>query len=142
MLVDTNILVYATVDTLPEHPRARAWLQSELSGSGGVALCWPVAYSLLRLITSTRAFGAAALSINRGWTVVAALLAQPGSRLVTAGAGHAAIAGQLVQTGGIRSADVPDVEIAALAIEHGLALATHDSGFRRFHQLRVVDPLV
>jgi predicted nucleic acid-binding protein len=33
------------------------------------------------------------------------------------------------------------VEIAALAIEHGLVLATHDHGFRRFSRLRVADPL-
>jgi hypothetical protein len=33
-------------------------------------------------------------------------------------------------------------EIAALAIEHGLVLATHDHGFRRFTQLRVFDPLL
>jgi predicted nucleic acid-binding protein len=34
-----------------------------------------------------------------------------------------------------------DVEIAALAIQHGLVLASHDHGFRRFSGLRVVDPL-
>jgi len=33
------------------------------------------------------------------------------------------------------------VEIAALAVEHGLVLASHDHGFRRFSRLRVVDPL-
>jgi predicted nucleic acid-binding protein len=37
--------------------------------------------------------------------------------------------------------DVPDVEVAALAIEHGLMLASHDRGFRRFSGLRVTDPL-
>ena len=37
--------------------------------------------------------------------------------------------------------DVPDVELAALAIEHGLTLASHDAGFRRFDGLRTIDPL-
>jgi predicted nucleic acid-binding protein len=41
----------------------------------------------------------------------------------------------------LRSYDVPDIEIAALAIEHGLILASHDHGFRRFSALRVTDPL-
>jgi predicted nucleic acid-binding protein len=52
-----------------------------------------------------------------------------------------AIAAELAGTPGLRSDDVPDVEIAALAIEHGLVLASHDHGFRRFSRLRVVDPL-
>jgi len=33
------------------------------------------------------------------------------------------------------------LEIAALAIEHGLVLASHDHGFRRFSGLRFVDAL-
>jgi len=56
--------------------------------------------------------------------------------------GHAGIAAELAETPGLRSDDVPDLEIAALAIEHGLVLASHDHGFRRFSRLRVVDPLM
>jgi hypothetical protein len=41
----------------------------------------------------------------------------------------------------LRSEDVPDIELAALAIEHGLVLASHDSGFRRFAGLRSLEPL-
>ena len=57
-----------------------------------------------------------------------------------AGRSHAAIAAELTETSGLRSDDVPDVEIAALAIEHGLVLASHDHGFRRFSGLSVLDP--
>jgi predicted nucleic acid-binding protein len=52
-----------------------------------------------------------------------------------------AIAAELAATPGLRSDDVPDIEIAALAIEHGLVLASHDHGFRRFSRLRVIDPM-
>jgi hypothetical protein len=81
------------------------------------------------------------VSLTEGWSVIAAYLEQPAVRLIVAGGGHAAIAEELAGTPGLRSEDVPDVEIAALAIEHGLALASHDHGFRRFSRLRVVDPL-
>ncbi len=73
--------------------------------------------------------------------MVAAYLEQPAVRIVAPGAGHAAIAAELAETPGLRSDDVPDIEIAALAIEHGLVLASHDRGFRRFSRLRFVDPL-
>lgn len=142
MLVDTNLLVYATFADAPEHPRARAWLEERLSSEEGtLAFCWPVLYAFLRLITSPRVFGPHALAVSRGWAAVDAYLQQPAARLVVPGAGHAAIAAELAATPGLRSEDVPDVEIAALAIEHGLALASHDHGFRRFTSLRVLDPL-
>jgi toxin-antitoxin system PIN domain toxin len=141
-LLDTNLLVYATFAEVPEHPRARAWLESRLAeGEGTVALCWPVVYSFLRLITSTRVFGRHAVTVRHGWEVAAAYLGQPAVRFVTPGPGHAAIAAELAQTPGLRSDDVPDIEIASLAIEHGLVLASHDHGFRRFARLRFLDPL-
>lgn len=141
-LVDTNLLVYATFVGAPEHTRARAWLEARLSeGDGTVALCWPVVYAFLRLITSPRVFGEHAVTIARAWATARAYLAQPAVRVVVPGSGHAAIAAELAETPGLRSDDVPDIEIAALAIEHGFVLATHDHGFRRFGPLRVVDPL-
>ena len=141
-LVDTNVLVYATFADAPEHERARSWLERQLGeGDGAVALCWPVAYAFLRLVTSARVFGPHAVAVAEGWRVVAGYLDQPGVRLVVPGPGHRAIAADLVATPGLRSDDVPDVELAALAIEHGLVLASHDHGFRRFSRLRVVDPI-
>lgn len=142
ILVDTNLLIYATFRDMPEHARARAWLETELAqGEGTVALCWPVLYAFLRLITSSRVFGAGAVAVRDAWPVVGAYLDQPAVRVVTAGAGHVAIAEELARTPGLRSDDVPDIAIAALAVEHGLALASHDHGFRRFSGLRLVDPL-
>jgi predicted nucleic acid-binding protein len=82
-------------------------------------------------------FGPHTVAVKDGWAVAAAYLEQPAVRIVAPGAGHAAIAAALSETPGLRSDDVQDIEIAALAIEHGLVLATHDHGFRRFTQLRV-----
>jgi toxin-antitoxin system PIN domain toxin len=142
-LVDTNLLVYATFADAPEHERARRWLEARLGeGEGTVSLCWPVVYAFLRLITSARVLGQHAVTVRHGWEVVAAYLNQPAVRLVTPGTRHTEIAAELAATPGLRSDDVPDIEIASLAIEHGLILASHDHGFRRFARLRVVDPLI
>ncbi len=141
-LVDTNLLIYATFADAPEHERARPWLEERLSEADGtVALCWPVVYAFVRLITSPRVFGGHAVAVKDGWAAAAAYLEQPGVRLVAPGTGHAAIAAELAETPGLRSDDVPDIDVAALAVEHGLVLASHDHGFRRFARLRVIDPL-
>ncbi len=63
-------------------------------------------------------------------------------RVVSPSARHEEIAGELARTPGLASDDVADIEIAALAIEHGLVLASHDHGFRRFSRLRLIDPLI
>ena len=142
-LLDTNLLVYATFEDAPEHERARAWLEGRLAeGEGTLVLCWPVVYAFVRLITSPRVVGRHAVTVADGWAVAAAYVEQPGVRLVAPGTGHTAIAAELAETPGLRSDDVPDIEIAALAIEHGLVLASHDHGFRRFSRLRLIDPLV
>ena len=141
-LVDTNILIYATFSDAREHARARTWLQDQLGdGEGAVALCWPVVYAFVRLITSPRVFGEHAVSVSRGWATAQSYLAQPAVRIVAPGPGHQAIAADLAGTPGLRSDDVPDIELAALAIEHGLVLASHDRGFRRFTGLRTIDPI-
>src|SRR5207302_9721272 len=113
--VETKLLVYATFADAPEHDRARRWLEERLAeGEGTVTLCWPVVYAFLRLITSARVFGRHALTVKDGWTAATAILEQPAVRLVAPGAGHAAIAAALAATPGLRSDDVPDLEIAAL----------------------------
>ena len=141
-LIDTNLLVYATFVGAPEHERAREWLRARFEErDGSVVLCWPVVYAFVRLITSTRVFGQHAVPVAHGWAVADVFINQPAVRMVAPGAGHQAIAAELARTPGLRSDDVPDVEIAALAIEHGLVLASHDHGFRRFARLRFADPI-
>ena len=142
ILVDTNVLVYATFGDAPEHARGRAWLEARLADeSGSVVLCWPVLYAYVRLTTSSRVFGRQALAVAPAWASALTLVEHPATRIVVGGEGHAAIATELAATPGLGSDDVPDIQLAALAIEHGLALASHDSGFRRFEGLRWLDPL-
>lgn len=141
MLVDTNLLLYAAHGGADEHVAARTWLEARLADDGGLVLCWPVLYAYLRLSTSKHIFGEHALDLRASWDDVAAYLGQPGARVITAGPLHESIAAELTKTPGLRSDDVPDIELAALAIEHGLVLASHDSGFRRFAALRTFDPL-
>ena len=142
MLVDTNILVYALVQSAPEHAIARRWMQERLDDpDNALALCWPVLYATCRLLSHPRVLGIDALPVSRAWDVITTVRQQPRTRLVTEGPEHAAIAADLMRTPGLSSADVMDVHLAALALSHGLTLASHDNGFRRFPQLRWMDPL-
>lgn len=46
-----------------------------------------------------------------------------------------------MREGRLRSCHVPDVMLAALAIEHGLTVYSTDTDFARFSELRWEDPL-
>lgn len=49
--------------------------------------------------------------------------------------------GQLLRLPGVHANLVPDAHLAALAIEHGLALCSADTDFARFPGLKWMNPL-
>jgi len=56
ILVDANLLVYAHVGSVPQHDRARSWLDGALGGVSRVGLPWPSLLGFLRLVTNPRVF--------------------------------------------------------------------------------------
>lgn len=136
------MLVYAAMPAMDEHVAARSWLQARYADPAElIGLCWPTLYAFVRVATSRRIMGDDASSLAAAWTAAMAFVEQDNARLVQEGPAHASIAAQLMATPGLSSNDVPDVQLAALAIEHGLTLVSHDHGFARFGRLGWIDPL-
>ena len=54
ILIDANILIYAGVSSVPEHERARQWLDEQLSGPTPVGLPWHSLLAYLRITTNPR----------------------------------------------------------------------------------------
>lgn len=140
ILVDANILVYAWVESLPQHHKARIWLDAQLAGNSPVGLPWPSTLAFLRLVTNARVFQRPA-SVQTAWQQVEAWLncdvawiPQPTDR-------HAEVLGGLLSDPGATANLVPDAHLAALSIEHGLVLCSADSDFARFPQVRWQNPV-
>lgn len=141
-LLDANLLVYSALPAMPEHVRARTWLTGRLDDADGfVGLAWSSVYAFVRVVSNRRIMGDDAVELRTAWSAADAYRRQPSVVIVEPGPGHAALATELIATPGLSANDVPDVYLAALAIERGLTLATHDHGFARFAGLRWVDPL-
>lgn len=140
ILVDANILIYAYVADYREHERARTWLEAQLAEAPRLALPWASLLSFVRLVTNPRLFDppapldAAYGQVRRWLAADAAWIPVPTTR-------HADVLGECLLVPGLRADDVPDAHLAALAIEHGLALATNDRGFTRFDGLRLTNPV-
>ncbi|MGF1662266.1 MAG: TA system VapC family ribonuclease toxin [Kineosporiaceae bacterium] len=141
LLVDANLLVYAASPRSPHHPATARWLTARLEDPDvRVGFCWSVLYTFTRLASSRRVMGDAVVPVSEAWAVAQRFL-QGSARIVDAGPRHSAIASQLSTVAGLTSNDVPDMQLAALAVEHGLTLCSHDRGFARFPGLSWQDPL-
>lgn len=140
MLVDANLLIYAVNGDLPQHTKARAWLEEALSGPGVVGLPWVVILAFTRLTTSARVFERP-LTVERAAAYVDEWLAQPNVCMVLPGAGHWSVLRSLLGASGTGGNLTTDAHIAALAIEHGATVYSADHDFNRFAGVRHVDPL-
>jgi uncharacterized protein len=140
ILLDSNILLYATFDWFPEHVRAKAWLDDTLSDAMHVGLPWATSLSFARIASNPRVFQAP-LSVGRAWKQVEFWLAQKNVFVPEPGERHADILGKwmghIVKT----AKAVPDAHLAALAVEHGLLLCSADRDFAKYPGLRWLNPL-
>ena len=140
ILVDANILVYAHVGSLAQHERARAWLDTALSGSSRVGLPWPSLLGFLRLVTNPRVFQRPE-SMADAWTQASAWLDADVAWIPQPTDRHRDVFASLLGAPGMQANLVPDAHLAALAIEHGLTLCSTDGDFGRFPSLHWQDPL-
>ena len=139
ILCDVNLLVYATVRTMPQHRRAVDWLADRLASDVPLALSHPAVFGFIRVVTNRRIF-AAPRSVDDAVGDVEAWLAA-GALMVTPGPRHLEIAFQLLRALGVAGNLTTDVQLAALALENQAELHSADADFRRFRGLRWVNSL-
>ena len=68
-------------------------------------------------------------------------LASPVAWLPPVSPRTATILGELIDRHGLTGNAIPDAQLAALALEYGLAVCSADSDFARFAEVRWVNPL-
>ncbi len=134
------MLVYAFREDCREHRSAREWLSAVLDGPAPVALTSAALSGFARVVTHPQVFrppstiGAALRFLDALWAAPTAIAIEPGPR-------HPKVFAELCRLTGAHGNDVPDAHLAAIAIEAGAELASHDRGFARFPGLRFRDPL-
>lgn len=139
-LVDANLLVYAHVRDFPQHEQARDWLDQQLNGTVRVGLPWPSLLAYLRIVTNPRIF-ARPEPMADAWAQLSAWLGNENVWVPEPTDRHARLLGELLLGGGVQGNLVPDADLAALALEHGLTLCSTDGDFGRFTGLRWQNPL-
>lgn len=140
MILDANLLLYARNSVDPRHERAAQVVQDALNGPRRVGLPWQTLTAFLRIATHPRVFpspltaGAAAEQVEEWLAAPAAWVPVPTPR-------HADVLLGLVRGLRISGALISDAHLAALALEHGVAIWSTDHDFARFDGLAWHDPL-
>lgn len=140
MLIDANLLLYATDSRSKFHQAARDWLLEQLSGGRRVGLPWQSLAAFLRLATHPRV-SANPLSPADAWRLVTTWLDAPVAWIPQPGPEHSVLAGEMLVRYEATGNLVPDALLAALALEHGLTVCSADTDFARFSEVRWENPL-
>jgi toxin-antitoxin system PIN domain toxin len=135
-LPDTNVLLAAVNDDAPGHRVASEWLVTSLSGAEPTAFAWLALTGFVRITTKAALF-ANPLSAAEALDFVDEWLACPNATVLHPGERHASILRALLACAGTAGNLVSDAHLAAIAIERGAKLATFDSDFHRFADLRL-----
>ena len=85
-LVDVNVLIYAVNSDSPHHDKARAWLETALSGVEVLGLTWTVLLAFLRV--TTRHAMQKPLDVTAAIAYVDSWLRQPNVQIVEPGEDH------------------------------------------------------
>jgi len=139
VIVDANVLVYAVNESMPQHSRARGWLEEALSGHESVGFAWVVLLAFMRIATLPALFPqplstSDALGLVDDWLDAGpAVVVHPTVR-------HAAVLRSLLLEAGTAGNLVSDAHLAALALEHGTRICSFDRDFNRFPGVRVLTP--
>lgn len=142
IILDTNVLVYAHHPQLPQHERARGWLESTLSdGKDSIGLVWQAISGFLRISTNPRIFGDP-MTIDTARGYIDDLFSHPLVHQIHTTDKHWKIYSKMVTELNITGDVVTDAHIAAIAFEHKAVVATVDKDFRRFSEyIKIIDPL-
>lgn len=141
-VVDTNLLLYAANRTAPEHGLAREFLVAAARSESRWYLTEGIVYEFLRVATHPRVF-AQPLTAAEAMAFVRVLLESPRFGVLTAGARHWQILGQLLAELRHPSGNLFfDIRTVALMRELGVRrIYTADTDFLRFSGIDVINPV-
>lgn len=140
MIVDATLLLDARNSSAELHEPAREWLEESLNGTTRVGLPWWSLTAFIRIATNPRAYpdplrpDEAARQVAEWLDAPRAWLAQPTSN-------SQRVFLDLVRDHGVRGPLVTDAQLAALTIDHGVAVVSSDADFARFREVTWFDPL-
>ena len=137
-LLDSNILLYAKMDAMPEHKIVSKWLEATVSDRNNTLhICETSILSFLRIATNEKVFQPV-LPTNDAQNFIESFLNCPNVNLLCASAQHFTEVTKLMNKLNLRGNSVMDVHLAVLALSLGATLATRDKDFTKIPYLQQI----
>lgn len=139
MILDANVLLYAVDSSSSYHARAAQWLTETLRSGVRIGLPWHTLGAFLRIGTHPRVLDSpmtaddAQAFVDR-WLALETVWVPPATD--NTARIYAGLARRYRVTGNL----VPDAQLAALAIEYGVSVASGDTDFARFTEVQWINP--
>jgi uncharacterized protein len=140
LVLDVNVVLATHRADHSHHELARRWFDAKVATSETFSVPNAVWASFLRLATNRRAFPVPTPR-DEAFAFVDAVRAHPSHRSLEPGPMHLDLLRRLCDEGDARGDLVPDAVIAAIALEHGCAVASLDRDFARFSSIEHVLPI-
>ena len=140
ILVDANLLIYAFNGSGEKHTKAKDWLDTVLNQIPKVGLPWSTLLAFTRIVTNHRIFETPAPP-ETAWEQVIKWTRAPAAWIPQATEHHVEVIRKIIESVSINANDIPDVHLAALAIEHGLKIYSTDADFSKYAGIDWINPL-
>lgn len=140
MIVDVNVLLYAVDESSPHHEVAHTWLEDMMNGDVRVGFPWHSLIGFVRIVTHPKIF-TAPMTGHEAWSYVDEWLDHDMAWIPLPTDRHRRVLGRLIDDRYATGNLVPDAHLAALAIEHGVAVCSFDTDFARFPEVDWINPL-
>lgn len=134
--IDTNVLVYAHREELPQHEVALAALTAVVTGPAPYGVPWPCAVEFIRVVTHARLFRPAS-TVEQALAALRSVIAPDRGRLLLPVAGSLDGLEEVLLAARATGNLVFHAQIATICAACGAELLTADRDFVRFPGLRV-----
>lgn len=138
-VLDVNVVLAAFRDDHAQHVAMRQWFEGLTISAHTFSIPNVVWASFLRLVTNRHAFPVPT-PVDEAFAYVEAVRAQPNHRVLEPGPQHLGLLLRLCREANGTGDLVPDAVLAAIALEHGCAVASLDRDFARFTSIDHVIP--
>ena len=140
-LLDSNILLYAKMDSMPEHLIVSKWLEEEvLNQNNTINICETSILSFLRISTNKKVFQPI-LPAKEASEFIDSFLNCPNVNLIHTMPTHYTDLIKLMEKYNLQGNLVMDAHLALLALNIGATLVTRDKDFVKIPYLKTLNPL-
>lgn len=140
-LLDSNILLYAKMDAMPEHEVVARWLEGAVSDQNNtVNICETSVLSFLRIATNRKVFNPT-LPGSEAEKFIDSLFNCTNVNLLRTSSAHFREVIRVMDRSRSYGNMAMDAHLAVLAMSIGATLVTRDSDFKKIPYLKTFNPL-